>query len=130
MRWTDLLNDPKTVIAVVGATDSPGKYGGRIYRNLKGKGFTVYAVNPNRDSVDGDPAYPSLESLPGRPDIIDLVVPATQGTLVAGEAAELALDQIWIQPGAEGRSLVTALDEAGLNYLVGRCIMVEAPHHH
>ena len=129
MRWTDLLNDPKTVIAVVGATDSPGKFGGRIYRNLKAKGFTVYAVNPNRDSVDGDPAYPTLRALPEPPDIIDLVVPAAAGASVASEAVELGLDQVWIQPGAERPSLVATLDEAGIHYLVGRCIMIEAPHH-
>lgn len=129
MQWTDLLHDPATVIAVVGATDSRGKYGGRIYRNLKGKGFAVYAVNPHRETVDGDQAFPDLESLPRRPDIIDLVVPADQGALVAGEAAQLGLDRIWIQPGAEGTSLVDVLDGSGLEYLLGRCIMVEAPSH-
>ena len=41
-----LLQDPATTVAVVGATDNPAKYGAKIYRDLKGKGFTVYAVNP------------------------------------------------------------------------------------
>ncbi len=129
MPWTDLLDNPDTVVAVVGATDAPGKYGGVIYRNLKGKGFTVYAVNPNREFVDGDRAYPTLAALPERPHIIDLVVPAADGMAVATEAALLGLDRIWLQPGAEGPSLVKTLDDAGLEFLIGRCIMVEAPSH-
>ena len=70
-----LLTDPATTIAVVGATDDPAKFGGRIYRDLKGKGFRVLAVNPGRDTVDGDPCYPSLAALPEAPTIVDLVVP-------------------------------------------------------
>ena len=43
-----LLEEPNTTVAVVGATDSPSKYGSVIYRDLKLKGFAVYPVNPNR----------------------------------------------------------------------------------
>ncbi len=45
---THLLASTDIDIAVVGATDSPGKYGGIIYRDLKGLGYRVRAVNPNR----------------------------------------------------------------------------------
>ena len=60
------LERAETVIAVVGATDTPWKYGGKIYRDLKSKGFQVRPINPNRDSVDGDPTFPDLASV--RPD--------------------------------------------------------------
>lgn len=129
MTWAHLLEDPTTTIAVVGATDSPGKYGGRIYRNLKSKGFRVFAVNPNRETVDDDRAYASLSDLPARPDIVDLVVPSQVGARVAREAAELEIDHIWVQPGAEGLQLMQALDETKAEHLTGRCIMVEAPSH-
>lgn len=129
MSWEQILDDPTTTIAVVGATDSPGKYGGRIYRNLKSKGFRVFAVNPNRETVDDDPAYATLSDLPAKPDIVDLVVPSQVGARVAREAAELEIDRIWVQPGAEGLQLMQALDETKAEHLVGRCIMVEAPSH-
>ena len=53
-----LLTDPATTIAVVGATDDPAKFGGRIYRDLKGKGFRVLAVNPRRDDGGRRPLLP------------------------------------------------------------------------
>ena len=55
---TQLLASTDIDIAVVGATDSPGKYGGIIYRDLKRLGYRVLAVNPNRAQVDGDRCYP------------------------------------------------------------------------
>lgn len=115
------------VIAVIGATDNPSKFGGRIYRNLKQKGYRVVPVNPGRTQVDGDTAYPDLASLPERPTIIDLVVPPSIGVLVARQAQQLGFDNLWFQPGAESPQLKTFLDSSGLDYSFHDCIMVQAP---
>ena len=66
---TPLLSEPGTSIAVIGATDHPTKYGGIIYRDMKGKGFPVFAVNPYRESVDGDPCWATVRDLPEAPTI-------------------------------------------------------------
>ncbi len=115
-----------TVIAVVGATDSPGKYGGRIYRDLKSKGFTVRAVNPNRETVDGDPAYPTLAAVPGTIDIVDVVVPPGVGADIVPQTAVLGLRHIWFQPGAESRELILTAEAANLDVIHHDCIMVRA----
>ena len=121
-----LLNEGDPVVAVVGATDNPRKYGNRIYLDLKGKGLRVYPVNPSRDSVDGDPAYASLADLPEPPDIIDFVVPPTRTLRVLEQANELGFTTVWIQPGAESDDVVTYLDEHGFNYVTDACIMVDS----
>lgn len=123
---TPLLSRPDTTIAVVGATDSPGKYGGIIYRDLKRRGFRVFAVNPNRDTVDGDPSYPSLSDLPEDPTIIDLVVPPWEAASVVEEADRLGHTKIWFQPGSETPDLVDAADRRGLEVQADACIMVRA----
>jgi predicted CoA-binding protein len=121
-----LLHAPGATVAVVGATDDPTKYGGRIYRDLKSKGFTVYAVNPNRDTVDGDPAWPSLAALPEAPTIVDFVVPPPVTLRLLEEAKELGYTDVWIQPGAEDDAVIAYLDAEGFNSLVNACIMVQA----
>ncbi len=121
-----LLQEPGTTIAVVGATDNSAKYGSVIYRDLKRKGFTVWPVNPNRATVDGDTAYPTLADLPERPTIVNVVVPARIGLEVVAAAAELGLDNVWLQPGAESPQLVAALQDGGFNYLAHACIMVRS----
>jgi len=122
----ELLHRPTTTVAVVGATDHPAKYGGKIYRDLKAKGFTVYAVNPNRDTVDGDPAWPSLAELPQAPTIVDFVVPPDITLQVLQEAANLGYTNVWVQPGAEDDRVLEHLETGDFNHLTNACIMVEA----
>ncbi len=115
-------DDP--LIAVVGATDSPGKYGGVIYRHLKRKGFRVVGVNPGRDTVDGDPVYPSLSDLPEEPDIVDVVVPPNVTLDVIDEVEAMADGAIWVQPGAENEKVREKLVRSSVPSIVDACIMV------
>jgi predicted CoA-binding protein len=121
-----LLNRDDTTVAVVGATDDPGKYGSVIYRDLKRKGFEVYAVNPNRDTVDGDKAYASLEALPDKPTIVNIVVPPAATLNVLRRAQELGMTNVWVQPGAESPEVMAYLTEHDFNYLANSCIMVRS----
>jgi uncharacterized protein len=118
-----LVNDPSTSFAVVGASDNPEKYGGRIYRNLKGKGYKVFAVNPGAETVDGDPAYPGLADIPEVPTVVVLVVPGKVGVGVLEDAAGIGVDKIWVQPGAFSDGLGKALDKGGFDYVAEACVM-------
>ena len=121
-----LLNEGDPVVAVVGATDDPRKYGNRFYLDLKTKGIRVYPVNPSRATVDGDPVYPSLAELPETPDIINFVVPPSTTLRVLEQAKGLGFTTVWVQPGAENEAVVGYLDENGFDYLVDACIMVRS----
>ena len=121
-----LLNRDDTTIAVVCATDDPSKYGSVIYLDLKRKGFDVYAVNPNRDTVDGDPAFSSLAEVPDTPTIVNVVVPAVATLNVLRSARELGLNNVWVQPGAESPEVMAYLNENDFNYLANACIMVRS----
>jgi predicted CoA-binding protein len=121
-----ILGGDDPVIAVVGATDNLHKYGSKIYRNLKAKGYTVYPLNLVSDTVDGDRAYADLGDLPVKPDIVNIVVPPPRTRKVVERCVDLGLDHIWIQPGAEDASVLAYLDEHGIHYLANACIMVHA----
>jgi predicted CoA-binding protein len=123
---TPLLSEPGTSIAVIGATDHPAKYGGIIYRDMKAKGFPVFAVNPNRDTVDGDPCWPTVKDLPEKPTIVVFVVPARKGFKVLEDCAEMGLRNIWIQPGAFSPQLREALESGDFNWIAEACVMVRA----
>jgi predicted CoA-binding protein len=119
------LSLPDPLIAVVGATDTPGKYGGIIYRDLKRKGYRVVAVNPRRHTVDGDPAYRSLSDLDERPDIVNVVVPPVKTMRVLDEAANIDDVAVWIQPGAADDAVRRHAEQLGLPTLIDACIMVQ-----
>ena len=120
------LDLPDPLIAVVGATDHAGKYGGTIYRDLKQKGYRVVAVNPLRETVNGDPCYHTLMDLPETPDIVNIVVPPTRTMRVVEQVAALGDVAVWIQPGAADSSVRARVKELGLESLIDACIMVQA----
>lgn len=72
----DCLLHPNSV-AVIGASDDPIRIGGRPIASMLAKGFAgrILPVNPNRATVQGLPAYPSVAALPEVPDVAIIAVP-------------------------------------------------------
>ena len=122
---TKLLDEPNVSIAVIGATDNSSKYGHVIYRDLKQKGFTVYPVNPQRTSVDGDPAFLNVGDIPGKPTITNFVVPPSTTLKILQQCLDLDLMNVWVQPGAESPEVIAFLQQNSFNYIANSCIMVE-----
>lgn len=119
------LLEPDSTVALVGANDDPGKYGSVIYRDLKSKGYTVLAVNPNRSTVDGDPAYGSLADLPQPPTIVNFVVPPHISLKVLAEANDLGYKLVWMQPGSSSPEVRDYIESNGFEALIDACIMVQ-----
>ena len=117
-------DDP--LIAIVGATDAPGKYGGIIYRHMKAKGYRVVPVNPTRSTVDGDPTVPTLSDLDETPDIVNVVVPPQRTLTLLDDIAAMDGAAVWIQPGAADQAVRSRVDELGIPALIDACIMVES----
>ena len=120
-----LSNPTATHVAIVGATDSPGKWGGRAYRDLKGKGFRVSAVNPGAVTVDGDSSVASVADLTEAPDLVVFVVPPSATLSILEECLRLGYVNVWIQPGAADDAVRAFLDDNAFNAIVDACILVE-----
>lgn len=73
----DALLHPQSV-AIIGASDTPARIGGRPIRHMLKHGYKgrIYPVNPNRDTVQGLKAYPSIKDLPEKVDSAIVAVPA------------------------------------------------------
>ena len=74
-------------IAVAGVSrEAGGKHGGNvIYQRLRERGYQVFAVNPNADTVEGDPCYRSLAAIPGGVDaVVIATTPSVAPSVVAG----------------------------------------------
>jgi predicted CoA-binding protein len=114
-----------TTFAVVGASTSPQKYGYLVYRSLKTFGKTVFPVNPNADTIDGDRCYGRVADLPVVPEVVVAVVPPPRTEALIPQLAALGIKNLWMQPGAESRAAVDAAEAAGIATVHGGpCIMV------
>jgi len=73
-RLGQALLNPRSV-AIIGASDDARKTTARPLRFLRQQGFTgtVYPVNPRRETVLGERAWPDIASLPEVPDHVFVV---------------------------------------------------------
>lgn len=118
--------DQDNVIAVVGASRNRDKYGYRVYKDLKEKGFRVYPVNPNAREIDGDKCYGSLKDLPEKPDVVNTVVPPEVTERIVRECRELGIDKVWMQPGSESDDAIEFCEENGIQTMKNVCVMRES----
>ena len=77
-RELDELFRPASV-AVIGASNTPGKVGTSLFRNILQAGYrgVAYPVNPSWKSVSGVRCYPGVADLPEAPDLGVVIVPAS-----------------------------------------------------
>ena len=121
------LEQKNVKIALVGASNDKSKFGNRIYRDLKIKGYNVIPINTKEERIEGDKAYTSIQMMDDLPDIVIFVVPPPIAMKVAQNAVELGVKYLWFQPGSESDELENWLkDTDGIKYLINACIMVEA----
>ncbi|RLA99373.1 MAG: hypothetical protein DRG55_07945, partial [Deltaproteobacteria bacterium] len=102
----ETIFNPKSV-AIVGASEVPGKAGERRTRSLLQGGFQgrVFPINPKRDRIFGLPAYPSVAEVPEEVDLVMIVIPPR----FIPEAVAQS-----VQKGAKGIVIITAgLGETG-----------------
>lgn len=73
-------------VAVIGASETPGKGGTNILANLLAHGYdgTIYPVNPRGGRIQGLPGYRDMAGIPGAVDLAIIIVPA-DGVLAALE---------------------------------------------
>jgi len=66
-------------VAIIGASDAIERIGGRPIHSMKNGNFQgrIYAVNPKRETVQGLPAYASINDLPEVVDCVIIAVPAS-----------------------------------------------------
>ena len=93
----------KNVFAVVGASRDPRKYGYQVYKDLKNAGYEVYPVNPNAKEILGNKYYPSLENLPVKPDVVDVVVPPKVTKHTVETCKRLGITKVLMQLGSESK---------------------------
>jgi predicted CoA-binding protein len=121
--------DKKNIFAVVGANRNPQKYGYQVYKDLKNAGYEVYAVNPNAKEILGDKCYPSLENLPVKPDVVDVVVPPKVTEHMVEICKKLGIKKIWMQPGSESEKAIKFCEKNNIDVVYGVCVMIERARH-
>jgi acyl-CoA synthetase (NDP forming)/GNAT superfamily N-acetyltransferase len=120
------------VVAVVGAGRRRDSVGHAVLGNLVGYGFTgaLYAVNPHAEEVAGVPCYPSVASLPEKPDVAVLAVPAGAVPDVAEECGRRGVRAMVVVTSGldaeQGRTLHDTYRRHGMRLVGPNCLGIAA----
>jgi predicted CoA-binding protein len=120
-------------IAVAGVSrEKGGKHGGNIiYQRLKERGYDVFAVNPNADTVEGDPCYHDLASIPGGVDAVVIATARSVAPSVVQQCKELGITRVWMHRsfggGSVSREAHELCRESGIAAIAGGCPLMYGP---
>jgi predicted CoA-binding protein len=120
-------------IAVAGVSREPGgKHGGNVvYQRLKERGYEVFAVNPNADTVEGDPCFRSLASIPGGVDAVVIATTPAVAASVARECKELGITRVWMHrsfgSGSVSKEAHDLCRQNGIASIAGGCPLMYGP---
>lgn len=117
----------KPVIALVGASTNPEKYGHIIWQDLESKGFTVIPINRRGNTMGGRKSYESLITAKSEHDIglVVYVIPPERTLESLKDANAAGLKKVWIQPGAGDSHVREYLEQNGFEYLMNACVMIQ-----
>lgn len=128
-------------VAIVGASNTPGKVGYAVLKNLMDGGYQgkIFPVNPGSPVILGVPAFKDLKSLPQKIALSVIAVPtaAVKGAVFdsvsAGAKAIIVITAGFKETGHEGAELETLIANhckaSGVRLLGPNCLGAINTHH-
>lgn len=123
-----LLENART-IALVGASDRPGRPSYGVMARLQRHGYRVIPVNPQitGEHVHGEFVFRDLHQLGDPIDIVDIF----RNSAAAGEAVDQAIaigaKAVWLQLGVVNEAAAARAEAAGLKVVMDRCPAIDIP---
>jgi len=124
-------------IAVVGASQDPGKVGYAICRNLLSFSGNLYPVNPKSPEILGRTAYKSLTDIPDKIDAAVISIPAERVPAVVEDAGKKGVPLLIIissgfrEAGESGRKLedevIRIAKQYGIRVIGPNCLGLMLP---
>jgi predicted CoA-binding protein len=115
-------------IAVVGASDRPGRPSREVFLALRRAGLDAVPVTPRFTAVGGVPAYPDLAAAvaaTGPFDVVDVFRRADDCPEHAREAVAAGARVLWLQLGIVSWEAARIAHAGGLGVVMDRCLSVE-----
>ena len=117
----DILTSAKT-IASVGLSSSQEKESYWIASYLKEQGYRIIPVNPTADEILGEKAFPDLESVPEKIDVVQVFRRSEDVPLVVDSAIKAGAKVVWMQEGIVNEEAAQTARDAGLQVVMNACM--------
>jgi hypothetical protein len=111
------------VVAVIGASSDPAKFGNKAVRAFARQGYTVVPIHPKEPEIEGLKAYASVLDVPGQIDMASMYLAPAVGLRVIEEVAQKGIPEVWLNPGADSPELADRARALGLRTIVACSIL-------
>ncbi|MDM4722358.1 CoA-binding protein [Micromonospora sp. WMMA1363] len=125
MRSPQQILAGSAVIAVVGASRDPRKAAHSVPAKMQRYGWRIIPVNPIADELFDERVYRSLSEIPHPVDLVDVFRPAADAVEVVRETVAIGAPAVWLQLGIVSAEARRIAEEAGIDYVEDRCLVVE-----
>ena len=112
-------------IAVVGLSSNPFRPSHFAAIYLISEGYEVIPVNPRETAILGLRCYPSLSSIPGGAEVVDIFREPAAVPAIVEEAIGIGARVIWMQLGVIHDEAAERARAAGLEVVMDRCMKIE-----
>lgn len=123
-----ILNQTKT-IAVVGLSSDPGRPSYSVTKYMQSKGYRIIPVNPYEREVLGEKAYPTLQDVPEKIDLVNIFRRADEAGQFVDQAITLGVPAVWMQDEVVDKAAAQRAIEAGLDVVMDDCILRQHIRH-
>lgn len=122
----DLLSSVRT-IALVGASDNPGRASFGVMERLQQHGYRVIPVNPRitGEHVHGEFVWRELDQIGEPIDMVDVFRRSEEVGTIVDEAIRVGAKAIWMQIGVINPEAAAKAEAAGLKVVMDRCPKIE-----
>ena len=120
----DLLRSSH-VIAVVGLSSRRYRPSYGVTEYMQSAGYRIIPVNPFETEVLGERAYPSLDEVPERPDIVNIFRRSEFVPEIVEAAIRIGARAVWMQEGVVHEAAAARARTVGLEVVMDRCILKE-----
>jgi uncharacterized protein len=110
-------------LAVVGVSRTRG-FGNTLFSHLVRRGYRVFPVNAQADTVEGQTCYRRLDDVPEPVGGVVTVVPPNETEKVVEDCARLGIGKIWMQQGSDSAKAVALCREKGISEVHGECLIM------
>ena len=128
LKVDDFLSQKR--IAVAGVSRDGKATGNAIYKRLQERGYQVFAVNPNADTVEGVTCYHDVKSIPEKVDGVIIVTRPEAADQVVRDCAEAGISRVWMHHGIHGagtsvsENAVEFCKQHNISVIAGACPMM------
>jgi len=121
-----LLRETRT-IALIGASDNPGRASYGVMKFLQGQGYRVIPVNPTitGEHVHGEFVWRELKQIGEPIDLVDIFRNSEAAAAAVDDAIAAGAKAVWMQLGVINEGAAAKAEAAGLKVVMDRCPKIE-----